>query len=135
MLNKYAKGSAATESTSERLARLRRAMDAAADIDYGEGLPPESKRVQRDAHGRLPRKPRSAVRDAILRELGRREMTRYELWKRARKGCPTLPESAVYEFLRGQRQIGINYIEALLEALHFTIVPISDIRVPRAKAG
>jgi hypothetical protein len=35
--------------------------------------------------------PESAIREAIRRELGRRQITRYELWKRARVHCPTLP--------------------------------------------
>ena len=65
--------------------------------------------------------PPSAIRDAIRHELGRRQMTRYELWKRARVHCPTLPESAVYEFLRGERQIGLEYVEALLAAVDLEV--------------
>jgi hypothetical protein len=52
-------------------------------------------------------------------------MTRYELWKRAKKHCRTLPDSAVYEFLLGQRAIGVDYCEALLKAL--------DLEVRRAR--
>jgi hypothetical protein len=82
-----------------------------------------SARVWRDAQGRLPKRVPNMVSDAILKELGRRKMTRYELWKAARAHCATLPESAVYEFLRGQRQIGVKYLEAMLVALKLRIVP------------
>jgi hypothetical protein len=51
-------------------------------------------------------------------------MTRYQLWKRAREVCDTLPESAVYEFLRGDREIGVRYIEALLAAAGLTVQPV-----------
>jgi hypothetical protein len=65
--------------------------------------------------------PRSAIRDAILAALGRREITRYALWKAARRHCATIPESAVYEFLRGTRQIELPYIEALLRAVDLVV--------------
>ena len=61
------------------------------------------------------------IPEAIRGELGRREITRYELWKRARVHCPTLPESAVYEFLRGVRAIGLDYVEALLAAVDLEV--------------
>jgi hypothetical protein len=74
-------------------------------------------RARRSPDGRPIASLKSAIRDAILRELGRRQITRYELWKRARVHGPTLSESAVYEFLRGDRQIGLEYVEALLAAV------------------
>jgi hypothetical protein len=49
-------------------------------------------------------------------------MSRRQLWREARKYCATLPESAVYEFLAGTRQIGLAYIEALLEAMNLKVV-------------
>jgi len=104
------------------LDRLRRAMKRA-DTD-GEGLPPIQKRVLRNAAGRLPNKPASPIRDAVLRELGRREMTRYQLWKLARQHCGVIPESAVYEFLRGQRAISVTYCDALLTALNLRVLPL-----------
>jgi hypothetical protein len=105
--------------------RLRRAMEQPVSPEEDEGLPPASDRVIRDADGKLPKKPPSPIRDAILAELGRRHMTRYQLWKAARETCSQLPESAVYEFLRGQRQIGVEYIEAMLGALELEIVSAS----------
>src|SRR5205085_6555837 len=105
---------AAAATAKPDLARLARAM-ARADAD-DEGLPPKSRRVKRDALGRLPRKPPSPIRDALLHELGRRGITRYQLWKLAREHCAVLPESAVYEFLRGQRAINVNYCDAMLKA-------------------
>ena len=50
-------------------------------------------------------------------------MTRYELWQAARVHCPRLPASAVYEFLRGQREIGLPYAEAILEAAGLVVAP------------
>lgn len=95
--------------------------DAAAGSDGGEGLGPESSRLPRDANGRIIKSPPSRIRSAILQQLGRRQMTRYELWKIARRNCPTLTQSAVYEFLRGFRQLGLGYIEALLLALDLDV--------------
>lgn len=63
------------------------------------------------------------LRQAILSELGHRQLTRYELWKKARHFCPKLPESAVYEFLRGTRQVGVVYVEAMLQALGLCVRP------------
>jgi len=81
------------------------------------GLPSASRRVYRDSSGRLPRKTVSPIREAVLNELGRRDITRYQL-------CKTLPESAVYEFLRGQRAISVDYCEALLKALDLGVRPL-----------
>lgn len=107
-------------SDAKRLdAAMRKPVDTS-DIAERTG---RRRRVYRDASGRLPRKAASPLRDAILAELGRRQMTRQELWKAARKTRPDLPEDVVYEFLRGQRQIGVNHLEALLTALNLTIAP------------
>ncbi len=109
-------------ATPRQLAQLRAAMDRPIDTS---DIPPRrvgSAPVRR-IEGRLPNPPRGILRSSILAELGRRQITRYQLWKLARKHCPTLPESAVYEFLRGQRQIGLRYIEALLCALSLRIAP------------
>jgi hypothetical protein len=63
------------------------------------------------------------IRGAIILEMGRRRLTRYQLWKLARAHCPTLPNSAVYEYLDGRRQVGGDYIEAMLGALHLEVRP------------
>lgn len=113
-------------ATAEDLARLR--AGAQGPIDTGDS--PESvgpvRRVVRDADGRLPQ-PIPSLRDspirrAILDQLGRRQMTRYQLWQAAREYCPTLPSSAVYEYLRGQREIGVPYAEALMKAAGLIVV-------------
>jgi len=102
--------------------RLRAAMERDVDTsDIPEGRPGRATRTRRTADGKPVAPPESAIRDAIRRELGRRQITRYELWKRARAQCPTLPESAVYEFLRGERQIGLQYVEALLAAVELEV--------------
>jgi hypothetical protein len=112
--------------TPADIERLRAAMNGPIDTsEIPERLGPARYPLIRDAKGNIPKKPPSAIRDAILRELGRRKMTRYELWKRAKKHCRTLPDSAVYEFLLGQRAIGVDYCEALLKAL--------DLEVRRAR--
>ena len=49
-------------------------------------------------------------------------MTRYELWKKARAHCGTLSRSAVYEYLRGVRDIGVEYAEALMMAAELQVV-------------
>jgi len=104
--------------------------------DIPERRPGRVMRARRSPDGRPIVPPRSAIRDAILRELGRRQITRYELWKRARVYGPTLSESAVYEFLRGERQIGLEYVEALLAAVGLKVrrrdKPALDARGPAA---
>ena len=116
-----------SSATARKVERLRCAMAAAAGTGRNEGLPPASRRLRRDASGRPPVKPRSQIRDAILEQLDRRDLTRYQLWKSARKHCPTLPESAVYEFFRGQRRIGLEYIEALLHATGLSVQPMEAV--------
>jgi hypothetical protein len=75
-----------------------------------------NRRPVREAPGRpIPPNPGPIAR-IILRRLGRLQMTRYELWKGARDQCPTLSQSAVYGFLRGDRDIGVKYLEAILDA-------------------
>jgi len=115
--------SAAEVPTASRqaLARLRAAMESPIDTsEIPEGRP-GSARARRAAAGARPPVVPSRIRDAILSELGRQAITRYELWKRARAFCPTLSESAVYEFLRGQRQIGLSYVEALMAAVGVSV--------------
>jgi hypothetical protein len=62
------------------------------------------------------------VRRAILESLDEHGMTRYELWKKARAHCGTLSRSAVYEYLRGVRDIGVEYAEALMMAADLRVV-------------
>ncbi len=108
--------------TARDMERLRAAMDADVDTtEIPEGRPGRGTRARRTPEGKPAARPESAIREAIRRELGRRQITRYELWKRARTHCPTLPESAVYEFLRGERQIGLEYVEALLAAVELEV--------------
>jgi hypothetical protein len=92
-------------------------------------------RIKRDVAGRLPARRESPTRRAILSELERRKMTRYQLWAAARAHCPTLSQSAVYEFLRGQREIGLGYAEALMEAVGLVVRRKSTARPrPSSKA-
>jgi hypothetical protein len=97
-----------------------------------EGPALGSNPIRRDADGRIIKPPPSRIRSAILNELGRRQMTRYELWKTAHQSCPTLPQSAVYEFLRGFRQIGLGYLDALLAALDLDLVVAAKGRLRKA---
>ena len=69
-------------------------------------------RVRRTASGQVPERPLGPVRRAILDSLEQNNMTRYQLWKKAHARCKTLSASAVYDYLRGARDIGIEYAEA-----------------------
>lgn len=58
-----------------------------------------------------------AIRAAIVAEMNRKKLTAYALWRLASKHCETLPNAAVYQFLRGQRQVRVDYAEAMMAAL------------------
>jgi hypothetical protein len=78
-------------------------------------------RIVRDANGRIARPRQSRLRAAILAEVKRRGISGHQLWKEARTHCDTIPESAVYEFLTGKRQVGLAYLDAMLEAMNLTV--------------
>lgn len=102
-------------------------------IDTGEI--PERRafdRLQRDATGRLPPR-KSIIRDAVARQAKRRHLTVYRLWKLARAHYPTLSQSAVHEFLKGQRQLELPSVEALLAAVDLRIVAKSAARRTQAQ--
>jgi hypothetical protein len=103
------------ELTALRERILRNDIDTSDIPEARVGSSKSAGRTHGDEHGLL--------RQAILSELGHRQLTRYELWKQARHFCPKLPESAVYEFLRGTRQVGVVYVEAMLQALGLCIRP------------
>jgi hypothetical protein len=110
------------------LDRLRSLPEPATRPDETDSPPTKigSAPVQRDTEGRLVRpRPELAngkIRRAVLEQLGRRKMTRYQLWKTAKEHCATLSESAVYEFLRGQRDVQTQYAEALMAAVGLELV-------------
>ena len=79
-------------------------------------------RVCRDASGNSPGQQPGQVRRAILESLDEHGTTRDELWKKARDHCATLSRSAVYEYLRGVRDIGVVYAEALMMAANLKVV-------------
>ena len=108
------------------LDRLRAAMRER--IDTAE-IPERRKfrRLKRNARGRLP-PPRSIIREAVARQMQHLHLTAYGLWQMARAHYPPLSQSAVHEFLKGQRQLELPSVEALLAAVHLRIVKRS---VPR----
>jgi hypothetical protein len=108
--------------TALDLARLRETMRRAVRTDDIPELKGTEAPVCRDASGDLPRRRLGPVRRAILESLDDRRMTRYELWKKARVHCGTLSRSAVYEYLRGTRDIGVEYAEALMMAANLKVV-------------
>lgn len=114
-------------ATPDDLARLRAARSEAIDTSEIPERRDSFSRLARNAQGRLPKK--SSIRDAVAREMGRLNLTPYRLWKEARAHCPTLSQPAVYEFLKGQRQLELPYAEALMAAVHLVIVR----RAPRPK--
>jgi hypothetical protein len=112
-------------ATHNDLNRLRRAMarsDSQVRSKRKNGSSPIFLPIRRDDNGHIIKNPPSQIRSAILGELDRRQMTRYQLWKLASEICPTLTQSAVYEFLRGFRQLGLEYIESLLAALKLRVI-------------
>jgi len=109
-------------STAQDLARLRETMRCPVQTDDIPELKGTEAPVCRDASGNLPRREFGPLRRAILESLDDHGMTRYELWKKARTYCGTLPRSAVYEYLRGVRDIGVEYAEALMMAANLKVV-------------
>ncbi len=103
------------------LARLRKAMNGPIDTSDIPERRGRLDRLRRDSTGQLPAR-KSVVRDAIVRELKHLNMTPYRLWKEAKAYCPTLSQSAVHEFIKGQRQLELPYAEALMAATHLGIV-------------
>ena len=112
---------ASLRPTSKReLARMEAAAAGPIDTSDIPELFVSSKPVRRNALGELPVRP-SMTRDAIVSEMKSRNLTVYRLWKEAQRYCPQLPQSAVSEFLKGQRQLGLTYAEALLSALSISL--------------
>ena len=107
-------------STKGDLARLREA--AKGRIDTSEIPEAQSfEHLERDANGSLPSR-KSIIRDAVAKEVKRRHLTVYRFWKLARAFSPSLSQSAVHEFLKGQRQLELQSIEALLAAAQLRVV-------------
>ena len=107
-------------ATKGDLTRLREA--AKGRIDTSEI--PEAKsfeRLERDVNGLLPSR-KSIIRDAVAKEVKRRHLTVYRFWQLARAFSPSLSQSAVHEFLKGQRQLELQSIEALLAAAQLRVV-------------
>jgi hypothetical protein len=102
------------------LDRLRAAMKG--PIDTRE-IPERRRfeRLQRDAAGRLPPR-KSIIREAVTREMRRRHLTTYRLWRLARAHYAPLSQAAVHEFLKGKRQLELPSVEALLAAVDLRIV-------------
>ena len=108
-------------ATPEHLGHLLAAMNQPIDTSEIPESTGPSHRLKRDADGRLPKRKESPLRSAILEGLRRRGMTRYQLWQEARAHCETLTTSAVYEYLRGQRDIGVPYVEAMMKAVGLVV--------------
>jgi hypothetical protein len=77
--------------------------------------------LTRDASGSLPPR-KSIIRDAVVREMQGRRYSAYRLWQLARPHYPALSQSAVHEFLKGQRQLEVPSVEALLAAVNLQVV-------------
>jgi hypothetical protein len=91
-------------------------------------------RIQRDARGRLPPK-KSIIREAVMRQMQDLGLNVYRLWQRARAYYPPLSQSAVHEFIKGQRQLELPSVEALLAAVDLRVVRRSIARRRRAQAA
>ena len=106
-------------TSPEEIARMLAIRDE--DIDTSD-IPEMAggQRLYRDENGRLPRR-RSVVREVVVATMAEREMTNYALWKAAKEHCPTITETAIGQFLKGQRSIGLEYLEAIMAALGLEI--------------
>ena len=122
-------------TTARDLARLRATMRRTVRTDDIPELKGTEAPVHRDESGKLPRRRLGPVRRAILESLDAEGMTRYELWKKARDHCRTLSRSAVYEYLRGARDIGVEYAEALMKAADLKVVGQGRARPKRPGVG
>lgn len=102
------------------LERLRAAMEG--PIDTSE-IPERRRfdRSRRDENGKLPPR-KSMIREAVVREMRQLHLTVYRLWQKARVHYPALSQSAVHEFLKGQRQLELPSVEALLAAVDLRVV-------------
>jgi hypothetical protein len=102
------------------LDRLRAAMEK--KIDTTE-IPERRtfQRLKRDARGRLPLR-KSIIREAVVQEMQHLDITAYRLWQLARQHYPSLSQAAVHEFLKGQRQLELPSVEAILAAVNLRIV-------------
>jgi hypothetical protein len=118
-------------ATEADLARLRDAMKGPIDTSDIPERRGGFHRLRRDSAGRLPSR-KSVIREAIVRELEHLNMTPYRLWKEAKAHCPTLSQSAVHEFVKGQRQLELPYAEALMAAVHLGVVRVKD---PKEQKG
>jgi hypothetical protein len=120
--NKVARKSAAEipHTSAADLNRLRAAM--AGDIDTSD-IPErrEFQRLHRDAKGNLPPR-KSVIREAVMREMKRLDLSVYRLWQLGRVHYLQLSQSAVHEFLKGQRQLELPSVEALLAAVNLRVV-------------
>jgi hypothetical protein len=105
------------------LERLRGAMHRS--IDTAE-IPVRRKfhRLKRDASGKIPPR-KSILREAVARQMQRLHLSAYRLWQVARVHYPPLSQAAVHEFLKGQRQLELPSVEALLAAVDLRVVPKS----------
>ena len=106
-------------TSPEEIARMLAIRDE--DIDTSD-IPEMAggRRLYRDENGRLPGR-RSVVREVVVATMAEREMTNYALWKAAKEHCPTITETAIGQFLKGQRSIGLEYLEAIMAALGLEI--------------
>ncbi len=138
--NKVVRKSAAEIPPASKadLDRLRVTMQG--HINTGE-IPERRKfeRLQRDANGKLPSR-KSIIREAVARQMQRLHLTAYRLWQMARVHYPTLSQAAVHEFLKGQRQLELPSVEALLAAAGLKVVRASaaqrehNLRAPKQRA-
>jgi hypothetical protein len=78
-------------------------------------------RLKRDASGRLPPR-KSMIREAVSQQMQQLHLTVYRVWQMARVHYPSLSQAAVHEFLKGQRQLELPSVEALLAAMDLRVV-------------
>jgi hypothetical protein len=120
--SKIVRKSAGEVPTASKAAldRLHAAMHRRIDTDE---IPERRKfhRLKRDASGRLPART-SIIREAVARQMQKLQLSVYRLWQLARAHYPPLTQSAVHDFLKGQQQLELPSVEALLAVVHLRLV-------------
>jgi hypothetical protein len=108
------------KTSAADLARMMSIANEAIDTSDIPEQTANGDRLVRDKDGRLPKRD-SMIRTTIAEAMAYRSMTVYALCKEARKYCPTISETAVGQFLKAQRSVGMDYIEAMFDALEIEL--------------
>lgn len=63
------------------------------------------------------------IRRAIEHERAAQDLTVYKLWQLAKPHAPTITQTAIGEYLAGQREVNTAFAESMLIALGLGVAP------------